>query len=360
MFKRLLPLLGLVLGASLGAVTVPARAAEQVEINFVSWGGAYTKSQVKAMIEPYQQQNPHVKINVIDYIGGLAQIKAQIEAGKVTWQIVDVTAQHGVSGCDEGLFEVLDGTSFPPGADGTPAEEDFIEGALLKCFIGNISWATVMAYNSRLVAGTPNSVKDFWNVAKFPGKRGLRKVPSANIEWALEAAGVARADIYETLLDDAAIDTAFELLDEIKPHAVWWEAGAQPPQLLADGEVAFSTAWNGRLHNAIVNENQPIVMMWDTQIFDLDGFVVPKGALHLDEVMAFLHFATGTKALAKATQYISYGPLRKSATPFIDPEILPHLPTAPDNFKHALQYNVEWWADRLVELTERFNAWLAK
>ncbi len=35
------------------------------------------------------------------------------------------------------------------------------------------------------------------------------------------------------------VDRAFAKLDTIKDSVVWWEAGAQPPQLLADGEVVM-------------------------------------------------------------------------------------------------------------------------
>ena len=38
----------------------------------------------------------------------------------------------------------------------------------------------------------------------------------------------------------------------------------------------------------------------------------------------------------------------------------PHMPTFGPNFKTALHKNDEFWADHLDELTERFNAWLAK
>ena len=186
-------------GVAFGACAVPAMAADKVTINFVSWGGAYAKSQIKAMIEPYQQQNPDVKINVIDYNGGLAQIKAQIEAKNVVWQIVDMTPQRGVAGCDEGILETIDTSKLAPADDGTPATEDFVEGSLLECFIGNISWATVVAYNTEKVKGAPASVADFWDTATYPGRRGLRKVPEVNIEWALEADGVPRDKIYEVL-----------------------------------------------------------------------------------------------------------------------------------------------------------------
>jgi putative spermidine/putrescine transport system substrate-binding protein len=38
----------------------------------------------------------------------------------------------------------------------------------------------------------------------------------------------------------------------------------------------------------------------------------------------------------------------------------PHMPTAPDNAKHTLLYNFEFWADNIDDLTEKFQAWLAQ
>ena len=77
----------------------------------------------------------------------------------------------------------------PAAPDGTPATEDFIEGALQDCAVANIVWSTVMAYNTENVDGTPTSIADFFDTSKFPGKRGLRKSPKANLEMALAADG---------------------------------------------------------------------------------------------------------------------------------------------------------------------------
>ena len=84
-------------------------------------------------------------------------------------------------------------------------------------------------------------------------------------------------------------------LDTIEDQVVWWTKGAQPPQLLADGEVVLASAYNGRLFSAIAEKNQPIAMMWDRQVFDLDGWVVPVGVKDLDAVKAYLYFATGAQ-----------------------------------------------------------------
>lgn len=329
------------------------------KITFVSWGGAYTASQVKACIEPYQAMTGQ-EFNIVDFNGGLAEVRTQVEAGNVQWDIVDMTPQDALRGCDEGLLVELDHSIWAPAPDGTPATEDFVDGALSDCYVGNISWATVPAYDKTKVNGTPTSMADFWDVEQFPGRRGLRKVPRVNLEWALMADGVANEDVYEMLGTKEGQDRAFAKMDEIKDHVVWWEAGAQPPQLLADGEVVFTTAYNGRLFNAMYVEKKPFEIMWGPQVFDLDTYTVVKGAPNEAAAMEFLKFCTSAEALADTTNYISYGPLRKSSSQFVNPAILPHLPTAPQNFATALTYNFDFWADNMDELTERFNSWLAK
>ena len=107
------------------------------------------------------------------------------------------------------------------------------------------------------------------------------------------------------------VSRALAKLDTIKDQVVWWTKGAQPPQLLADGEVVIASAYNGRLFSAIAEKNQPIAMMWDRQIFDLDGWVVPMGVKDLDAVKAYLHFATDTQRLAGPGEvhFLRSGPL---------------------------------------------------
>jgi putative spermidine/putrescine transport system substrate-binding protein len=141
---------------------------------------------------------------------------------------------------------------------------------------------------------------------------------------------------------------------------VWWEAGAQPPQLLADGEVAMTTAYNGRLFNAIYAEGKPFVIVWDGQVWDLDMWGIPVGSDGGETAWEFVKYSTDTQRLADQSNYISYGPARKSSMALVPDDIKPHLPTAPENFTNALQNDFEWWADNQDEINERFNAWLAK
>ena len=341
-----------------------ALAAETITVT--SWGGAYSKSQIEAYQKPYTAKTG-VKINAEDYNGGLAEIRAMVQAGNITWDVVDVEQQDLLAGCDEGLFEILDLKSFPPAPDGTPAIKDFLPGALHECGAGTIIWSNVIAYDKTKFPGEkPSTLKDFFDLKKFPGVRCLRKHPNVALEWALMADGVPNEQVYEVLSTEEGIKRAFAKLDTIKDSLIYWEAGAQPPQMLADGEAVMVGAYNGRIFNAQVKENKPFVIIWDRQIYNLDYYVIPKGSKHLKTAMDFVKFATGTQPGADQAKWISYGPSRISSVPLIstfqgtDVQMGPHMPTAPENFKTALGSDTSWWADNTEEMVKRFNAWLAK
>jgi putative spermidine/putrescine transport system substrate-binding protein len=346
------------------ALTGVAFAASAQEVTVMSWGGAYTKSQVEAYHKPFTAMSG-IKVNSIDSDNPATPIKAQVEAGNVSVDVADVEFSDAIRLCDEGLLEPIDASMLPAAPDGTSAVDDFIEGALQDCAVANIVWSTVFAYNADNVASTPTSIADFFDTSKIPGKRGLRKSAKATLEMALMGDGVPAGEVYDLLETDEGVDRAFAKLDTIKGDIVWWEAGAQPPQLLADGEVVMSTAYNGRIFNAAIAENQPLVVVWDGQILDFDLFVIPKGAPNKEAALKFISFSTDTQRLADQASWISYGPARKSSGAMVGKysdgvtEMAPHMPTAAENLGNALVNNFEFWVDKDAELNERFNAWLA-
>jgi putative spermidine/putrescine transport system substrate-binding protein len=353
-----------VLVASAISIALTGGAQAATEITVMSWGGAYTKSQVEAYHKPWMAATGNT-VNSVDADNPATPIKAQVEAGNVSIDVADVEYSDAVRLCDEGLLEEIDVSALPPAPDGTPASEDFIEGAITDCAVANIVWSTVYAFDTTKFEGnTPTTIADFFDVEGFPGKRGMRKAAKANLEMALMADGVAPDEVYDMLESEEGVERALAKLDTIKDEVVWWEAGAQPPQLLADGEVAMSTAYNGRIFNAAIGEGQPFEIVWDGQILDFDLFVVPKGAPNVEAAMDFIKFSTGTEPLAAQASWISYGPARQSSSELVglfndgETEMAPHMPTAPENMKVALVNNFEFWADRDTEISERFNAWL--
>ncbi|RDD62557.1 extracellular solute-binding protein [Ferruginivarius sediminum] len=355
--------------AGTAALGLASASAQAETLTIVSWGGAYTASQQKAYHDPYMEANPDVEIvNEDKSANGLAGVRAQVQAGNVTWDIVDMLEGPALTACAEGIIEPINHDEILADApDGTPPSEDFVEGSLSECFIPEIVYATLFAYNKEAFPSGdyPSKVADVWDTDTYPGKRSLQKIPAGNMEWALMADGVPAGEVYDVLDTDEGIARAFKKLGELKGNTVWWTEGAQPPQLLADQEVSIATGYNGRFFNAQVVENQPFELMWDGQYFELDGWVIPKGKL-TDRVKDYLHFATDTQRLADQAKYISYGPARKSSAPLVSThaeagiDMKPHMPTNPKNFENPIKKNAAWWADNGDEMSERFNAWLAR
>lgn len=353
--------------AAFGLAAVPTAGMASQTLTIVSWGGAYERSQENAYYRPYTEMTGTRIIQESRSAQGLAGVRAQVEAGNVTWDIVDMLEADSMRGCDDGVLEPIDHDAIlAPAPDGTPATEDFLV-PVQDCYIPQIVFSTVFAYNTTMVDQNdpPDTIEKIWNADDYPGARSLQRVPFGNLHWALMADGVAHDGIYEVLDTPAGIERAFASLEELvqATDIVWWTEGAQPPQLLADREVVLATGYNGRMFEAQVVEEVPLELVWDGQLVESDGWVVPAGKL-TDEVKRFLNFATDTQRLADQAQWISYGPARYSSAPLVGQhaevgiDMDPHMPTNPDNYQTPVVRNAEWWADNGDMMEERFSSWL--
>lgn len=342
-------------------------AAHAQEITVMGWGGAYTQSQVEAYHKPFTEATG-IQVVSVDSDNPAAPVRTQVEAGNVSVDVALLEYADAVRLCDEGLLEEIDHAALEPAPDGTPATEDFLEGTLTDCLVSTDVFSTVFAYDTtEFPDGGPTTIADFFDTEGFPGTRGMRRAAKVNLEMALMADGVPPEEVYATLGTPEGVDRAFAKLDTIKDDIVWWEAGAQPPQLLADGEVAMTTAYNGRIFNAAVSEGQPFEIVWDGQVYEFEGWVIPVGAPSPEEALQFVTFSTGTEPLAEAATWISYGPPRRSSAPLVgtfqgdgETEMGPNLPTSEENLTNALASSYEFWVDYDTELSERFNAWLSQ
>jgi putative spermidine/putrescine transport system substrate-binding protein len=335
-----------------GLLALPSVARAGDELNIVSWGGAYQASQKKAFFEPYIKLGN--KITEEEYNGEIAKIRAMVESKAVTWDVIDIDTQTALAACAEGILEKIDWAKL--GLD----RSKFVGADQEDCAVPNIIYTTIYAYDTTKFKDGPTSIKDLFDTTKFPGKRALQKNPFVNLEWALIADGVPQADVYKVLSTKEGVDRAFKKLDTIKKDVVWWEAGAQPPQLLADGQVVMTSAWNGRIQKAIDEDKKPFKIVWDQQGIDWDWWSIVKGGPKIDAAYKFITFASQPDRMADQTNYIAYGPANKDAIPNVNKDTLPKMPTSPDHMKDALLVDVKFWADNGDALRERFNAWLAK
>ena len=334
----------------------PAMAGD---LTITSWGGAYTDAQHKVFFEPFAKATGS-KINSVEYDGSLDELRGQVNAGNVSWDVVAVEVQAAVQGCKEGIFEpVGDEVQLPPTADGSPASEDFLPHVLHKCAVGTDAWSFIIAYaDGKFGSRKPATIADFFDLGAFPGKRGLKKSPQANLEWALVADGVPSADVYSVLATPQGVDRAFAKLDTVKHVVQWWEVDSQPLQPLVDGELVMTSAYSFTIAGAIIKRQQPLHIVWDHEIWSADLWAVPEGSRNRDEALQFIAFASRPDRMADLTNYLLLGPVRKSAMTMVKPYIRAQLPTSPEKLNNAIWLDFNFWASHAAALSERFNKWL--
>ena len=329
------------------AFAVPVMADD---LTVIAFGGANKEAQIKAFYQPWEKSTG-AKIIAGDYNGEMAKIKAMVDTNSVTWNLVEVESPELSRGCEEGMFEELDPAQFG-------SADTFITGAIQPCGVGFFVWSTVLAYNADKLATAPTGWADFWDTETFPGKRGLRKGAKYTLEFALMADGVAPKEVYRVLATKEGQDRAFAKLDQIKPSIQWWEAGAQPPQFLASGDVVMSSAYNGRI--AAVKNESNLKVVWKGGIYDFDSWAIPKGAKNLEAAQKFIAFTVQPGQQKTFSENIAYGPANKQAINLLKPELLSDMPTAPDNIANQVAIDVTFWADYGEQLEQRFNAWAAR
>ena len=211
-------------------------------------------------------------------------------------------------------------------------------------------------------------MKDFFDVKKFPGKRGIHTWPQAVLEMALVADGVKPAKVNKVLQGEGGTDRAFAKLEDLKGHVVHWSAGAQPLELVSSGEVVMSIVYNGRAGAAILSEGASFDYIWEGQVLDGDWVAIPKGSKNKAEAIEFLKHATTCASQAEQAKYITYMPMRSCGTDIIKKNepwfhngiaVLPHMPNTKRRLKKSVFTDPIWWADHNAELKEQWAAWMA-
>lgn len=339
----------LVAGALGVGTTVHAR-----DLTIVSWGGAFQEAQREINFKPFSEK---IGKPVLDnsWDGGIGVLQAKALAGVPNWDVVEIEGDELILGCADGLYEELDW-------DLLGGRDKYIDVSVHDCGIGNIVYSSGIAYDGERLdhASGPKSWADFWDIEKFPGKRALRRGPKYTLEYALLADGVDAADIYDVLRTEEGVQRAFDKLDQIKPHLLWWDSPAQSLQLLVSGQAIMASQFNGRITTLNQTENKQFQFVWPGSIYTLDYWVVLKDSPNKEEAMQFIAYSSLPEVQAKLPAYIAYGTTAKAAADLVPEQYQKDLPTHPENMKVAMPMDISFWVDEIEPLTQRFDAWLAR
>ncbi|MDL4862997.1 extracellular solute-binding protein [Halomonas elongata] len=329
-------------------------------LTVLSWGGAYERAQQRALFAPFTEATG-IPVEVQQYDGGIVELRQAVAEGDVAWDLIDMTRSQAKAACAENLLAPLSPELLAPAPDGTPAERDFIDGALNRCSITHSVFATVVAYRRDAFPGRrPTEIADLFDQERSPGPRALQRTPAVNLEWALLSYGVPREEIYRLLSTRRGLSLAFKRIDSLE-NLHWWEAGDAPVRLLAEGEVVMASGYNGRFFDAMINRDLPIEILWDGQVQEHETWAVPHHAAHPDIARDFIRFATSSERQAALARLIPYGPSRRSATlqvtthPDSGVDMRLHIPTHPLNTERAITKDDDWYARSHTRINDYFR-----
>lgn len=280
-------------------------------------------------------------------------LRDRVRSGVNSWDVVQVEGAELLLGCEEGLFDRLDW-------DAIGGRDQYIPEAVNDCGVGAVLYSFVLAWDRARLPQAPRGWADFFDTARIPGRRALRRGPKTTLEIALLADGVPPAGVYPLLRTEAGVARAFARLDSIRGDLAWWDRGAQPPQWLASGEVVLTNAYNGRIAAANATDGRDFGMLWDRNLYTLDSWVIMRGSPNRQFALDFLAFVGTPVVQAMLPPLIPYGVTARGAKALLPPPLLATLPTAPANADAALHIDDRFWLDNLDRLNDRFTAWMAQ
>jgi putative spermidine/putrescine transport system substrate-binding protein len=337
------------LAAGLAGCTDSVR---QRDLTIVGWGGSSQRAHRDAYWTSFVVETG-ITLQEDVWHGGIGVLRTRIQAGAADWDIVQVETEELILGCEEGLFEPIDWQMLG-------GREAFIEPSVHECGVGAMVWSQLFGYDADRMPEGPRNWSEFWDVKRFPGRRGLRRTPKYTLEFALMADGVEPAAVYQVLRTPEGVDRAFRKLDEIKPHTVWWSSISQVPDLLASGEVAVSMTSPGRLLVANREEGRNFRVVWDGNIYAVDYWVILRGSPHKAQAMQLIAHMKRPVNEVRLPQFIPTGLSSRRAIELIDPALKRDTPSNPDNLRRAVELDAQFWVDNSDTLTRRFNAWAAR
>ena len=346
MFPCLLRLAPASLVFSSTLLVAPAMAAAQVrDVTVLATPGA-TSNAVRTGILRLFTAVTGIPVADADMDGSLEQLRAHKDA-----DLALIRGDVLLAACDEGLLEKVDWSAVG-GRDHYPAF------ATTDCGVGATLSATVLAWDRDKFQGTP-TWGDFWDIAKYPGKRSLRRGARGNLEAALMADGVSAGDIYRTLRSADGVDRAFRKLDQLRPYLVWWDTEAQAVELIGSGEALMGSVPASEALAGNRDGGRRFGLQWGGALIAMESWAVLKGAAQVRLAQQIIYFA-GTPAIEARMLTASGVPgVAKGATDGVATDVVAASPASGAVVSGGLPVDEAFWRESGDKLGQRFSTWLA-
>jgi putative spermidine/putrescine transport system substrate-binding protein len=353
---------GVLFGAAAAIATpfvrvTPARA-DKGEIVVASWGGSRTTAMRKVMFDPFEKATG-IRVRA-DGPPEAAKVKAMVDSGDVTWDILDTDIPAILSMANANLLEPLDYSKIDQ------KKLDPIPKVLHHQYgLGHLIYGFNIVYNTRSFAPgkQPTNWADVWDknlhaARSFPFSGGL----APPLEFALIADGVPMDKVYP--LD---VERAWRSMDRLRSLVTkWYTNHAEAVQLLSTGEIDICCTIGSRGLVA-KREGAPIEVEFAGGKLAPDNWAIIKGTKNMDAVYQYINFVIDASVQAQLAKLIPYGPSSQDAFNYLTAEEAKDLSTAPENLQRQFWNDTAWWGavttDRRTNIqaqNERYAKWMVQ
>jgi putative spermidine/putrescine transport system substrate-binding protein len=325
-----------------GATFMPAVLAQAKSIVVTCWGGDYEKAIKSCFADPYAKETG-IGVSLVNN-ADLTKMKVQVDSKNVQWDVFDSVGPQITAGARQGLWEDIDAKIVDRSDLVSPGGKDYV---------GTYLFGGGVAYDPKRVpeGKRPQNLKDFWDVQRFPGRRGLRTRISETLEMALVADGVAPDKLYP--LD---VERGFKALDRIKPSVKKWiETTPETITLITSNELDYTYSYMSRVFPA-QKAGSSVAMATGQTINSLEYLAVPKYGKNTEAAMRYVAFCLRPDRQAAFANTVFFAPNARKAVPLVAAESQQYMPDVL-NPAHIIM-NDGWWADKYDALQKRFTEWM--
>jgi putative spermidine/putrescine transport system substrate-binding protein len=320
-------------GAPLALRSTGARAADK-QLVLVNWGGDAIKAYDQAYGQPFfKETGIEVKEDGTGPTEGA--IAAQFKSGKPTWDLVDADPFSAITLGKQGMIEPI---------DYTVVDKSKMRAGFGWDYAGSTYFFSyVIAYDAQKFASDPpKSMADFFDVAKYPGKRSLYKWGAGMWEAALLADGVAPDKLYP--LD---LKRAHDKIAAFKPNVVsYWGGGAASQQVLLSGDAAMAIIWSTRASLLDRDSNGQIKFIWDQGSISPGALAVIKNNPGGKEAaMKFIASTSDPQRQLIMFNLLGQGPANPATDALIPADQRKYNPVDPANFSKQVALDMPWYSE---------------
>lgn len=341
--RRFMRLAGVLLAGLPVALRSELAEAAAKQLVFVNWGGDATKAYTDAYGTAFQKATG---IAVRQDGSGPTEggITAQFKSGKPSWDIVDADPFSAISLGKQGMIDTIDWNV----VDKSKIRPGFVWDYAASSYF----FSYVIAYDSKKYAAAPTGMADFFDTAKFPGKRSMYKWGTGMWEAALMADGVAPDKLYP--LD---LDRAHKVIAKLKPDVVsFWGGGAESQSVLLGNEASMALVWSTRASLIEQDSDGRIKYIWDQGLLSPGAMAViknnPGGR---DNAMKFIASAQDPHEQLVMFDLLGQGPANPACDALIPADKRRGNCVDPANMAKQVALDMPWYSEHYGAALDQYT-----